>query len=126
MRVEYRPSWTGEFFCSTRSRWFGPTGIFEEHRVRAADIERLCGPGWKRILELGAGSGGTAAAMADLGHTVAAVELSSVRAVHARDLAKSRPNATVLEADFYVVNLQGRFDVVGYTTGFRCAKVRWR
>lgn len=107
-----------ERFYSTRSRWFGPTGIFAEHRARAADVKRLCGPGAKRILELGAGSGGTAAAMADLGYTVVAVELSSVRAQFARDLAKSRPNLTVLEADFYNVDLQGRFDVVCCWDGF--------
>ena len=35
-------------------------------------------------LELRAGSGGTAAAMADLGHAVIAMELSSVRAAFAR------------------------------------------
>lgn len=107
-----------ERFYSTRSRWFGPTGIFAEHRARAADVERLCGPGPKRILELGAGSGGTAAAMADLGHTVIAVELSPVRAEFARDLAKDRPNLAVLEADFYNVELQGRFGVVCYWDGF--------
>lgn len=107
-----------EPFYTTRSRWFGPTGIFAEHRARAADVERLCGPGAKRILELGAGGGGTAAAMVDLGYTVVAVELSPVRAQFARDLAKSRPNLTVLEADFYSVDLQGRFDVVCYWDGF--------
>ena len=109
--------WASGFY-TTRSSWFGPTGIFREHRARAAELERLCGPGPKRILELGAGSGGTAAAMADLGHTVVAVELSSVRAAHARDLAKSRQNVTVIEADFYAVNLQGPFDVVCYWDGF--------
>lgn len=107
-----------ELFYSTRSRWFGPTGIFEEHRARAAEVERFCGTGQKRILELGAGSGGTAGAMADLGHTVVAVELSPVRAEFARDLAKSRSNLTVLEADFYTVDLQERFDLVCYWDGF--------
>ena len=107
-----------ESFYSTRSRWFGPTGIFAEHRARAADIKRLCGPGPKRILELGAGSGSTAAAMADLGHAVVAVELSPVRVSVARDLAKNRPSVAVLEADFYSVDLQGSFDVVCYWDGF--------
>jgi SAM-dependent methyltransferase len=107
-----------EHFYSTRGRWFGPTGIFAEHRARAADVGRLCGPGAKRILELGAGSGGTAAAMADLGHSVVALELSPVRVQFARDLARNRSNLTVLEADFYTVDLRGRFDVVCYWDGF--------
>src|SRR5437016_2777968 len=83
--------WARNFY-STRSEWFGPTGIFPEHRARALDIARLCGRGSKRVLELGAGAGGTAAAMADLGYTVVAIEFSPVRAAFARDLAGGRPN----------------------------------
>src|SRR5207244_9889439 len=108
--------WARNFY-STRSEWFGPTGIFPEHRARASDIARLCGRGSKRVLELGAGAGGTAAAMADLGYTVIAIELSPVRAAFAQDLARGRPNLTVLEADFYAVHLQGSFDVVCYWDG---------
>ena len=107
-----------ESFYSTRSRWFGPTGIFAEHPARAVDVERLCGHGPKRVLELGAGSGGTAAAMADLGHTVVAVEISPVRAAFAKNLAKGRPSLTVLEADFFSVKIRDTFDVVCYWDGF--------
>lgn len=110
-------SWVKPYF-TRQAEWFGPTGIFPEHRERAAVIERLCGGGPKRILELGSGAGGTAAAMADLGHTVVAVELSPARVAHARGLAKERPNLLVLEADFYSVELTGRFDVVCYWDGF--------
>ena len=77
-------------------------------------MARLRGPGPKRILELGAGPGATAAAFADAGHTVVAVELSPQRAAFAHALAQS-PRAgslTVLEADFYTVALDGPFDVV--------------
>ena len=59
-----------EPFYTKRSAWMGPTGIFASHRARAASIERYSGAGKKRILELGAGAGGTAAALADLGHSV--------------------------------------------------------
>jgi protein-L-isoaspartate O-methyltransferase len=110
--------WAKRFY-TRRSKWFGPTGIFPEHRARALEIERLCGRGRKRILELGAGTGGTAAAMADLGHEVVAIELSPVRAVFARELAaQGRTSLTLLEADFYTVDVPSQFDVVCYWDGF--------
>jgi len=54
--------WVKPFY----SRWsvlLGPFGILVHHRARAASIRRLCGGGPKRILELGAGAGGAAAAL---------------------------------------------------------------
>ncbi|HLJ58120.1 MAG TPA: methyltransferase domain-containing protein [bacterium] len=106
-------------FYDTRSAWFGPTGVFPEHRARARDLERLCGGGRKRVLDLGAGAGGTAAAIADLGHLVTAVEISPVRAAFAGALAEQRRGRlTVLEADFYTAAIEGAFDVVCYWDGF--------
>lgn len=110
-------NWVVPYFTK-QGEWFGPTGIFPEHRERAAAVERLCGGGRKRILELGAGAGGTAAAMADLGNAVVAVELAPSRVEHARQLARHRPNFEVVEADFYAVELTGPFDVVCYWDGF--------
>ena len=77
-------------------------------------IERLCGPGTKRILDLGAGAGRTAAALADHGHEVVSVELNPTDAVYARQHLKtpSQGSVTFLEADFYTVEIQGPFDVV--------------
>lgn len=101
-------------FCTTKSEWLGPTGILDHHRARAASIEKFCGEGPKRVLELGAGAGGAAAAMADLGHTVVAVEFTPLRAAHARELAaEARPGSlTILEADYYNVTLAEKFDLV--------------
>jgi len=109
--------WVVPYFTK-QSEWFGPTGIFPEHRERAASVARLCGEGPKRVLELGSGAGGTAAAMADLGNTVVAVELAPSRAEHARELARHYRNLQVVEADFYAVELTDRFDVVCYWDGF--------
>jgi SAM-dependent methyltransferase len=77
-------------------------------------IERLCGDGSKKILDLGTGPGATAAALADVGHNVTAVELSPTRAEYARELARiSRAGSLVVsEDDFYTVDLKERFDVV--------------
>jgi SAM-dependent methyltransferase len=84
------------------------------HSARVKTLERLCGSEPKRILELGAGTGATAATFADAGHTVIAVELSTSRADYARRLAKTlrKGSLTVLEDNFYTLELQEQFDVV--------------
>lgn len=107
-------------FYGWRGARMGPTGIFDRHRARAASIARLCGPGTKRVLDLGAGAGGTAAAIAELGHDVVAIELDPVRAAFVRDLAAEQgPDAfTVIEADYFSVALDGRFDVIGHWDSF--------
>ena len=108
----YSLAWVKDFYDQT-STWWGPNTDWASHRSRAAALERLAGPGAKRVLDLGAGPGGNAAAMADLGHDVTAVEFSD-RARHARDLAAAsrKGRLTVVQEDFYTVQLEGRFDVV--------------
>ncbi|WP_165423009.1 SAM-dependent methyltransferase [Ktedonosporobacter rubrisoli] len=98
----------------------GPTGIFASHRARAASIERYSGAGKKRILELGAGAGGTAAAMADLGHSVIAIELSPLRASFARELAQEarQGQLTIIEGDYYALNFPEPFDLICHWDSF--------
>jgi SAM-dependent methyltransferase len=107
-------------FYGWRGIRMGPTGIFDSHRARAASVARLCGSGTKRVLELGAGAGGTAAAIADLGHDVVAIELEPVRAGFTRALAAEprQGTLTVLEADYFRVTLAEQFDVVGHWDSF--------
>ena len=109
-----------EPFYTKRSRWMGPTGIFDHHRARAAALARYSGPGKKRILELGAGAGGTAAAMADLGHSVIAVELSPLRAAFARDLAQEprQGQLTIIEGDYYTLDFPTQFDLICHWDSF--------
>jgi len=110
----YSLEWVKDFYDQA-GIWWGPDpqerGV---HETRVETIERLCGSGPKRILELGAGPGATAAAMADAGHSVVAIELSSTRAQYARELAKITHlgSLTILEADFYTVEMDDLFDVV--------------
>jgi SAM-dependent methyltransferase len=109
-----------EGFYTRKSEWHGPSGILPHHEERAATINRLCGAEPKRVLELGAGAGGSAAATANLGHSVVAIELSPLRAAYAQDLA-NEPRAgalTVIHGDFYTVELDHPFDVVTYWNGF--------
>ncbi len=119
-RGRYTPDWIKDFYDQTAIWWGADADIPAEDRQRAMAINRLGGPGPKRVLELGAGAGNTAAATADLGHQVVAVELSPRRAAQARTLAglPRKGLLSVIEGDFYAVELEGRFDVVCYWDGF--------
>jgi SAM-dependent methyltransferase len=116
----YTPDWVQDFYDQTAIWWGADSDTPAEDQARAAAIHRLGGPGSKRVLELGAGHGHTAAATARLGHHVTAVELSPRRAAQARALAETLPAAalSVLEGDFYSLAVPGRFDVVCYWDGF--------
>ncbi|WP_422772319.1 class I SAM-dependent methyltransferase [Plantactinospora sp. WMMC1484] len=78
------------------------------------------GLGGGNVLELGAGSGGTAAATADLGHDVLALELSPARLALARGHCRTaRPGRlVVLAADFHDFAPERLFNVVTYWSGF--------
>lgn len=91
-----------------------------EHRERAALAMRLAGPPPQRVLELGAGGGQVAAAMADLGVDVVANELLPVAVAQAETLAAiPRPGSlTILPGDFFQIAPPGRFDLVTYWDGF--------
>lgn len=117
-RGTYSLEWVKGFYTQA-GRWWGPE-VNGLEKLRAATIERLCGKGIKRILELGAGAGLTAALMANGGHHVVAVELSPIYAGYAREHLKTPRTGTleIIEADFYTVELAGRFDVVCYWDGF--------
>ena len=114
----YSQEWIRDFYIQA-GKWWGPE-INGLEKLRTATIERLCGKGIKRILELGAGAGLTAALMADDGHHVVAVELSPVYVNYAREHLKTPRTGTleIVEGDFYTVELAGRFDVVCYWDGF--------
>lgn len=73
-----------------------------------------------RVLELGCGGGQMTAALAELGHSLVAVDLNPAAIRSAHRLAASRPDARIalIEGDFYTVSLEGRFDVVCYFDGF--------
>jgi SAM-dependent methyltransferase len=72
------------------------------------------------VLELGAGSGQMAAALADLGYHVVANELLAEVAARAQELA-AVPRAgsmTVIQGNFYEFDPGREFDVVCYWDGF--------
>jgi SAM-dependent methyltransferase len=121
--------WTKEFYTK-QAEWLGLPAIWDtlspvpppDRGVRRAlAIERLAGPGTKRVLELGCGSGLVAATIAGLvGHSVVAVDIVDASVASARRVAKEVTNGdlTVVRGSFYEIELQGKFDVVCYFDGF--------
>jgi SAM-dependent methyltransferase len=99
--------------------WLGSTQISAQDRSRASLVDAFR-QGPLHILELGASFGGTAAALADLGHQVVAVESSPGRAMFARRhlLKHRRGILEFLQEDFNSIELDTTFDVVAYWSGF--------
>ncbi len=80
----YSSEWIRDFYDQT-GIWWGPDSeIPEEDKLRGAAIERLCGPGPRRVLELGCGAGHSAAATADCGHAVTGLDISPRRIQQAK------------------------------------------
>jgi len=109
-------------FYAQQGQWLDAYNgdVQEQDHEQAATIEWLAGPGSKRVLELGASGGHAAAATAALGHRVTALELVPAAAQYAQQLATrvSYGSLTVIQADFYTVQLPECFDVVCYWDGF--------
>ena len=91
------------------------------HRHRARWVAERLGKPPKQVLELGAGGGQDAVALATRGYAVVAVEREPLLAAHIRQLAERYPEARVrvVEDDFYRVALPlEAFDAVTYWDGF--------
>jgi SAM-dependent methyltransferase len=116
-----RPFYERQYsWADWRARWADsdPDDPALEAHVHA--VRRLTGPGQKRILELGSGTGHVSAALANAGHEVVALELLDELVENIRRLAEDVRTGS-LEAicgDFYEVDVAGHFDVVAYFDGF--------
>lgn len=83
-------------------------------------INRLTGMRGVHILELGAGGGQFSVAACQLNHKVTAVEIEPDFVEHMHNLSKHKKpeNLTIINADFYTVELAGVFDLICYWDGF--------
>lgn len=113
--------WAPGFYARQFELMDEPGGwdIQPTHREIALSVHALAAPP-ARVLELGAGGGQVAAALADLGYDVVAVELVPEIAVRAQELAATPRlgTMTALQGNFYEIALDGMFEVVCYWDGF--------
>ena len=111
-------------FYSKQNEWFGIYlgSVNESHHKRAWLIQDFAGLNKRSaILELGAGGGQTAIALANLGHLVSMVELLPESVKNAKNLA-AQNNLTeavkIIQGDFYEVDFDEKFDVICYFDSF--------
>lgn len=110
--------WTREFYAR-QDDWSGVyRGEPQAHHGDRIALLTAHAPPPGAVLELGAGGGQHAALAADAGYTVTAVEIQPRAAENARALAAGRPSLSVVEGDFYAVDLPGGYAVVCYWDGF--------
>jgi SAM-dependent methyltransferase len=124
VKEDGRVEWVRDFYAKQyewadwRRRWggFDPN----ERNARVEAVARHAGPEPHRILELGSGTGTTAAALASAGHAVVAIEMQDELAENTRELAAAVTGGSLraIAGDFYEVELPGTFDVVVYFDGF--------
>ena len=107
-------------FYNQAGRWWGGSDITDEYRERAKKVEQLLGSRPLDILDLGAGNGGTSAAMAELGHNVIGIEYAEERAKQAKVIAQNVKNGqlSIICDDFYTYTFDRQFDLVTYWDGF--------
>jgi SAM-dependent methyltransferase len=108
-------------FYQKQSEWgLSSSAVRPFHRARAARMEDALGSGPFRVLELGAGAGEVAIAMAERGHDVVAVDLVGERIAAGEGLipADMPGRVTLHQGDFYTIDIGGPFDVVCYWDGF--------
>lgn len=107
-------------FYNQAGRWWGGSDITDEYRERAKKVEQLLGSRPLDILDLGAGNGGTSAAMAELGHNVIGIEYAEERANQAKVIAQNVKNGqlSIICDDFYTYTFDRKFDLVTYWDGF--------
>lgn len=81
-----------------------------------ARIHEQMGKPYKKVLELGAGNGGLANAMASQGRDVTSIELVQELATFAK--TNSSASVNIICGDFYTIDVKGLFDCVLYIDGF--------
>ena len=103
-------------FYSRQDEWASiyQGDVRDHHRDNAALIRELAHKNAGRVLELGCGGGHNAAAAAEAGFTVVALDIVPSVLENARRLAAGFADErfVVLDGDFYTIDVPGAFDVV--------------
>ncbi|VAW36329.1 N-methyl-transferase-related protein [hydrothermal vent metagenome] len=113
--------WVQSFY-EKQAKWSGIYwgDVLDIHREKVLMVQDFIGNNGEQVLELGAGGGQHAIALAELGYKVRAAEIVPELAQHIRDLARQRRDVEVkvIEGDFYQVEIPYQFDAVCYWDGF--------
>lgn len=107
-----RTDWISSSF-SAAVEWWGESWYEGENlEPRLALVKRYASEGGTAILELGAGTGETAAYLCDHGYSVTAVDLCEANIALLEKAAAARPKLAVLQGDYLELELGDRFDAV--------------
>lgn len=74
---DYSQDWVKDFYTQAGIWWGRDPQAAGTHTERVQCVERLCGPGPKRILDLDCDPGRTATALADEGYAVDGIEIGN-------------------------------------------------
>ncbi len=112
--------WVKEFY-SCQNDWFGVylTGINQSHQDRVELINSAINQPDSKVLELGAGGGQTAVALAKQGYQVTMIELLQRSVQHAHKLNDiHQQSVKIIQGDFYQYSTSDQFDIVCYFDSF--------
>lgn len=104
--------WKKDFYASAAA-WWGESWYGGENLPgRLALVQQFARPQDHRLLELGAGTGETAAYLCDHGFVVTAVDLCRENVALIQATAQTRPGLRAVEGDFLSVPLAEKFPLV--------------
>lgn len=104
--------WIKSFYNSAAAWWGTSWYQGENLQGRLEVIQQYGSQSDKRILELGAGTGETAAYLCDQGYSVTAVDISKRNIELMYEMKPKRPSLRVIEGDFLKVRINERFPLV--------------
>jgi len=110
-RIEDR-TWIQEFYDAAADWWGFSWYEGENLQPRLERVKRFAGPPPKRLLELAAGTGETAAFLAAAGYAVTALDLSVKNYELMSQVAQKYPLLTALQGDYLTAAIPGTFDAV--------------
>jgi SAM-dependent methyltransferase len=105
-------SWVTAFYDSAVEWWGDSWYEGENLKPRLEQVERFAGKAPRNLLELGAGTGETAAFLAAAGYRITAVDISKRNYALLSRIGRQYPGVTALKGDFLAVNIPGQFDAV--------------
>ncbi len=108
----HKRDWINSFYDSAVTWWGESWYDGENLQARLDLIQKFSHPHQKQILELGAGTGETAAFLCQHGYQVTAVDLSQKNIELLLKYQQKLPGLTVYAGDFTQVEIEEKFDLV--------------